>query len=493
MDDINLDDEPFEQFDNYEDDYNEQMMLEAERQDQLHQQSSSNGHHAVTKYAVDALPAQRDFLAMLNEAHERNERAFEQEQEHRQEEAARRLAGAGAPGVDIGAVQVAKKRVKIVTLDSEKLMSEQGLPLLLKQGKRLKIRHKYTSQAEKNANVKENLSDLMRVYQTWAHNLFPKANFRDFIVRAESKCRTDRQLRATMDGWRDAHWDQDKVSRAAKEDAAREDQDTKEKHETIWKEAGVTEDLERDSLSLDDHGEDSWKSVGAGSSSASDSTYPVFNTNNTTSTSTNGGASKSSTKGKAKAKAPQDYNASAAMRLAISDDEDESNDYEIALDRMRKSMNLGQDSDRRDLLPSRKEEAPRKNEIDLEDYDSDVDEDDEEDEPLFTHRALQMMGGMNSVQSRDTPSISKPSAAERSYVNPEDSHGEFVAMDEDEDTELITEEPTPAPAPAPAPTTTTSVSQPREKDDDHDDDGEDTFARRKQTRRAILLDDSDEE
>ncbi|KAG0035339.1 chromosome segregation in meiosis- protein [Podila clonocystis] len=484
MEDINLDDEPFEQFDNYEDDYNEQMMLEAERQDQLHQQSSSNGHNAATKYAVDALPAQRDFLAMLNEAHERNERAFEQEQEQRQEEAARRLAGAGALGVDIGAVQVAKKRVKIVTLDSEKLMSEHGLPLLLKQGKRLKIRHKYTSQAEKNVNVKENLSDLMRVYQTWAHNLFPKANFRDFIVRAESKCRTDRQLRATMDGWRDAHWDQDKTSRAAKEDAAREEQDTREKHETVWKEAGVTEDLERDPLSLDDHGEGSWKSAGAGSSSASGSTYPVFNTNNTTSTSTNGGASKSTTKGKAKA--PQEYNASTAMRLAISDDENESSDYEIALDRMRKSMNLGQDSDRRKMLPSRKEEAPRKNEIDLDDYDSDVDEDDE-DEPLFTHRALQMMGGMNSVQSQDTPSISKPSVVERSDVDPEDSHGGIVAMDEDEDTEHITEER------SPTPTTTTSVSQPREKGGGHDDDGEDTFARRKQIRRAILLDDSDEE
>jgi hypothetical protein len=120
MDDINLDDEPFEQFDTYEDDYNEQMMLEAERQDLMHQQpSSSNGHHAANTNAVDALPAQRDFLAMLNEAHERNERAFEQEQQQRQEEA-RHLAGAGAPGVDIGAVQVAKKRVKIVTLDSEK-------------------------------------------------------------------------------------------------------------------------------------------------------------------------------------------------------------------------------------------------------------------------------------------------------------------------------------------------------------------------------------
>ncbi|KAG0348921.1 chromosome segregation in meiosis- protein, partial [Podila minutissima] len=423
MDDINLDDEPFEQFDTYEDDYNEQMMLEAERQDQLHQQSSSssNGHHAATTSAVGALPAQRDFLAMLNEAHEKNERAFEQEQQQRQEEA-RRLAGAGAPGVDIGAVQVAKRRVKIVTLDNEKLMSEQGLPLLLKQGKRLKIRNKYTSQAEKNANVKENLSDLMRVYQTWAHNLFPKANFRDFIVRAESKCRTDRQLRATMDGWRDAHWDQDKANRAAKEDAAREEQDTRERHEAVWKEAGVTEDLEWDPLSLDDHGEGSSKSTGAGSLSVSSSTYPVFNANTNTniSSSTNGGASKSTAKGKVKA--PREYNASAAMRLAISDDEDESNDYEIALDRMRKSMNLGQDSNRRKSLPTRKEEAPRKNEIDLDDYDSEVDEDDE-DEPLFTHRALQVMGGLNAAQNQDTQSIAKPTTAEGSDVDPDDSHG----------------------------------------------------------------------
>ncbi|KAG0100605.1 chromosome segregation in meiosis- protein [Podila epicladia] len=462
MNDINLDDEVFEQFDTYEDDYNEQMMLEAERQGQLRQQSSSssNGHHATTTSAVDALPPQRDFIAMLNEAHERNERAFGQEQQQRQEEA-RRLAGAGAPGVDIGAVQVAKKRVKIVTLDNEKLMSEQGLPLLLKQGKRLKIRHKYTSQAEKNANV------------TWAHNLFPKANFRDFIVRAESKCRTDRQLRATMDGWRDAHWGQDKVNRAAKEDAAREEQDTRERHEAIWKEAGITEDLERDPLSLDDHGEGSSKSTGAGSLSASSSTYPVFNNNNnnnnTSSISTHGGFSKSTVQGKAKV--PQEYNASAAMRLAISDDDDESNDYEIALDRMRKSMNLGQDSDRRKSLSTRKEEAPRKNEIDLDDYDSDVDED--EDEPLFTHRALQMMGGLNAAQSQDTPSISNPTAAEGSVADPDDSHTGVEAMDEDKDMEHITEKP------APAPTTTSSASPPL-GDNEHDD--EDTFARRKPAR-----------
>lgn len=120
MDDIYLEDEPFEQFDTYEDDYAEQMMEEAERQDQLHQQrTSSSSIDHLTTTTNDALPAQRNFLAMLNEVHERNERAFGQEQQQRQEEA-RRLAVAGAPGVDIGAVQVAKKRVKIVTLDSER-------------------------------------------------------------------------------------------------------------------------------------------------------------------------------------------------------------------------------------------------------------------------------------------------------------------------------------------------------------------------------------
>lgn len=286
-----------------------------------------------------------------------------------------------------------------------------------------------------------------------------------------------------MDGWRDAHWDQDKANRAAKEDAAREEQDTRERHEAVWKEAGVTEDLEWDPLSLDDHGEGSSKSTGAGSLSASSSTYPVFNANTNTniSSSTNGGASKSTAKGKVKA--PREYNASAAMRLAISDDEDESNDYEIALDRMRKSMNLGQDSNRRKSLPTRKEEAPRKNEIDLDDYDSEVDEDDE-DEPLFTHRALQVMGGLNAAQNQDTQSIAKPTTAEGSDVDPDDSHGGVEAMDEDEDTEDITEEP------VPAPTTTSSASPPLE-DNGHDD--EDTFARRKPARRAILLDDSDEE
>lgn len=283
-----------------------------------------------------------------------------------------------------------------------------------------------------------------------------------------------------MDGWRDAHYDQAKADKAAKEDAMREDEETRERHETIWKEAGVTEDLERDPLSLDDHGEGPSR-TGAGSSSASGSTYPVFNSNHNNSN-TNRSTSKNT--GKGKAKAPQrEYNASTAMRLAISDDEDESNDYEVALDRMRKSMNLDQESDRMKSLPTKKEEAPRKNEIDLDDYDSDVADEDDEDEPLFTHRALQMMGGLNDVQNQSAPSIAKLSPAEGSGVDLEAPEG-VEAMDEDEDPAHITEDP------APAPTTTSLASPPRE-DSIHDD--ENTFVRRKPARRAIILDDSDDE
>lgn len=285
-----------------------------------------------------------------------------------------------------------------------------------------------------------------------------------------------------MDGWRDAHYDQAKADKSAKDDAAREDEETRERHETIWKEAGVTEDLERDPLSLDDHGEGSSR-TGAGSSSVSGSAYPMFNNNNNNNSNTNGSASRNTGKGKVKAPQPE-YNASTAMRLAISDDEDESNDYEVALDRMRKSMNLGQESDRRKSLPTKKEEASRKNEIDLDDYDSDVADEDDEDEPLFTHRALQMMGDLNAVQKQSASSIAKLSSAQGSGVVAE-AHEGVEAMDEDEDTEHIAEES------VPAPTITSSASPPQEDGHGHDD--ENTFARRKPARRAIIMDDSDDE
>lgn len=37
------------------------------------------------------------------------------------------------------------------------------------------------------------------LYQTWAHNLFPKSTFRDFILQAEAKCKSDKQIKVQRD------------------------------------------------------------------------------------------------------------------------------------------------------------------------------------------------------------------------------------------------------------------------------------------------------
>ncbi|KAF9427672.1 chromosome segregation in meiosis- protein [Podila epigama] len=474
MDDINPNDEPFEQFDTYDDDYEDMMMQEAERHDQI-----QNAQHAGSSTTAEAaaLPAQRDFLAMLREDKARGEQILQQDiQQQRQQQ--RRQAGAEAPGVDIGAVQVAKKRVKVVTLDQERLLSDQGLPILFKYGKRLKIRHRYTTTLEKNANTKENLGNLMRLYQTWGHNLFPKSTFRDFIIRAESKCRSDRQLKATMEGWREAHWEETRKKAAAKEDALREQEETRAKQEAVWREAGVTRDLEEDPLSLDDGndngGEGSSRQTVAGSSNSGETSSRIHT-----------------------APSKKNPGKSSGMRLTVSDDEDDAAnaDYEITLSRMRESMNLGQSSSKKGQPnhPSlAKEAAPRKNEIDLDDY-SDSEDDEDGEEPLFSHRALQLMGGLDAVQkNRDAQSIA-------TLHSTETSGGESTTAEPmDEDRQHTSGETAPSKLPLATEESMLPVSLASEGSSSRgngdlaeEDEG---LARRKpsKARRAILLD-SDED
>ncbi|KAI7825637.1 replication fork protection component Swi3-domain-containing protein [Gamsiella multidivaricata] len=420
MDDIRLEDEPFEPFDDYED-YADQMMQEAERQDQLRMMpstsSNSNSNQNQDLSANDELPEQLDFLGMLQsqaQAGEQEVQRFQQQrlQERQQEQQwqGRKSGGGSRPigsaveggGVvgDLGDVKVTKKRVKQVTLDQERLLGEHGLPLLLTNGKRFKIRHKYKDSAEKNANAKNNLADLMRVYQTWAHNLFPKATFKDFITQAESKCK-EKQIRATMEGWRDAQWNEVRGKRQAKEEAERAEQEALDRQNGVWeeheKELGMrpTESMDRDALLFPDMGPSISIPTASSSSTAVSSSKPPSQPQPR--------PVAVSRKGKEKAF----DNASTTMRLHISDDEDD--DYAGALDRMRISMNLdhrnGDDRilDKWDGVRSKVEdreeqqEGSWKNEIDLDNYNSDVEDDEEEDEPLFTHRALKMIGELKAA------------------------------------------------------------------------------------------------
>ncbi|KAF9430832.1 hypothetical protein BGZ76_000687 [Entomortierella beljakovae] len=349
MDDIPLEDEPFEQFDNY-DDYEEQMMNEAERQDQLYSNSTSNVASASSSSArnfnssLDSLPQQRDYLSILQgqslQAEQELERIEKQKQQQQQQRDQQRGQGSGkrqtigrdAPGedevVDLGAVKVGKKRVKLVKLDNERLMSDHGLSLLMANGKRFRIRSKYRDSTEKNANV------------------------------------------ATMEGWRDAYWNAIKEEREAKENAIHAETEELDLQTNVWNEHEKELQTQRSSstpMTIDTSGKNALPS---------EATRPKPRP----------AASK-----KGKEKAIDAPSASTAMRLAASDDDEDDVDYERALNRMRISNNI--DIDSRDHVGP----SARKNEIDLDDYNSEVEEDDEEDAPLFTHRALQMMGAPETI------------------------------------------------------------------------------------------------
>lgn len=149
MEDILLEDEPvFEPFDSYED-YEDEMMLEAERQDQLMANAvksagaSTGGVHATTLSSADTLPQQQDYLAMFksqNQAGEQELQKVQQQQQQQrqqqqqvqqqQQQQQRRPKGGKAsrpigstavgPEDDLAAVKVTKKRAKLVTLDTER-------------------------------------------------------------------------------------------------------------------------------------------------------------------------------------------------------------------------------------------------------------------------------------------------------------------------------------------------------------------------------------
>ncbi|KAF9135532.1 chromosome segregation in meiosis- protein [Mortierella sp. 14UC] len=475
-DDIQLGDEAFEPFDDYEA-FADEMMEQAQRSDFQEQQaqaqqrlapvahSTSTSSSSLTS-SIAALPPQRDYLAMLNAQTQQVEREVEQSRVQSQQ---RRVTGGSGPGAvsgagkggvkksgsgwsrpigsnagaaggagsgapaegDLAAVNVAKKRPKQVRLDSEKLLGIQGFPMLMAQGKRLKIRDKYRTSAEKDSNSKKNLADLMMLYQTWAHNLFPKSTFRDFIIQAESKCRSDKQIKATMNGWRDGYWDDEREKQNTIEEVKRAAQEAEDRMNGVWEEhaaarsnsrgQGSAEDMDQDPFLVTEKndgqpssshwsfGQDDDKVSTTGESSKASQPRPRP-------TATAGGVA--SRKGKGRLA----DNPSAAMRLQISDDENEArgqNDYELALSRMRDSMNLNSRSPVVQRTSSSSASRQRQSggveamEEDPEEQSSsrisgsaragsifDDEEDDDDEAPLFTHRALQMIGGLSALEER---------------------------------------------------------------------------------------------
>lgn len=84
---------------------------------------------------------------------------------------------------------VTKVRRPQVKLTSGRLLCDDGLPFIMKTApKRIRI-----STSKKTPY--QNLSNIVQFYQLWAHNLFPKAKFKDFIKLSETLGKHDKALR----------------------------------------------------------------------------------------------------------------------------------------------------------------------------------------------------------------------------------------------------------------------------------------------------------
>ncbi|CAG8493067.1 10056_t:CDS:2 [Paraglomus occultum] len=75
-----------------------------------------------------------------------------------------------------------------------RLLSEKGLSKLREDAKRLKFQGVEHEQAD--------LKTVMNFYRAWIHDLFPKMQFRDAILRVEKICR-ERRCGVTLSAWRE--------------------------------------------------------------------------------------------------------------------------------------------------------------------------------------------------------------------------------------------------------------------------------------------------
>ncbi|AGO10553.1 AaceriABR100Wp [[Ashbya] aceris (nom. inval.)] len=90
--------------------------------------------------------------------------------------------------IDPSAIQVRKTRT-VVKLDYEKLVSKKGLPYVLKNAPK-------HARISKRRDTYGNLCHILQFYQLWAHELYPKAKFKDFVSLCDRLGKTDRLLRA---------------------------------------------------------------------------------------------------------------------------------------------------------------------------------------------------------------------------------------------------------------------------------------------------------
>ncbi|WWC86980.1 uncharacterized protein L201_001861 [Kwoniella dendrophila CBS 6074] len=90
-----------------------------------------------------------------------------------------------------------RKRRKMAKVDADRLTSDRGIPALCRAAKKFKAKGKgYETQ---------DLTNLLNVYQMWAHGMFPKGDFQHTINRVEVICRSKR-MESAIKGYREAFY-----------------------------------------------------------------------------------------------------------------------------------------------------------------------------------------------------------------------------------------------------------------------------------------------
>ncbi|WVQ83388.1 hypothetical protein IAT38_005529 [Cryptococcus sp. DSM 104549] len=88
-----------------------------------------------------------------------------------------------------------KKKRAIAKVDADRLLSERGIPALCRAAKKFKVLGK--------GREKEDLRNVLNMYQLWAHGMFPKGDFAHTMLRVETECRS-RRMESAMKGFYDA-------------------------------------------------------------------------------------------------------------------------------------------------------------------------------------------------------------------------------------------------------------------------------------------------
>lgn len=115
-----------------------------------------------------------------------------------------------------------QKSRTIAKVDEERLLGDRGFPALIKEAQQFKPKGKGHEAAD--------LDRLLSIYQFWAHNMFPKTQFRDTVDRVERVCRSRRML-INMSMWRDANRTSNHTGRDSNKSDTDEETDKKRRNE----------------------------------------------------------------------------------------------------------------------------------------------------------------------------------------------------------------------------------------------------------------------